>query len=206
MALWLQPAEFLLNQALEADQESRQQLHDFDNQVLALEVTDLALHITVHITDARLKLDNKAAVDAELTLSGDSAALINLARDPDSLFSSAITLHGNVRLAKQLQDWLQQFDFDWEALLARVTGQTLAYPLAQLFRAGFSTLRDNQQALMQTTAEYLREESRLLPDKSEVRLHLEAVDTLQADVERLGARIKRLQSAMPDKTKEGNDT
>lgn len=206
MALWLQPAEFLLNQALEADQESRQHLHAFDNQVLTLEVTDLGLNIAVLITDASIKLDNKAPADADLTLSGDSSALLHLARDPDSLFSSAITLHGNVRLAKQLQDWLQRFDFDWEALLARATGQTLAYPLAQLFRAGFSSLRDNHQALMQTTAEYLREESRLLPDKSEVRQHLEAVDTLQADVERLAARVKRLQSTQQDKKTKGNDT
>lgn len=199
MALWLQPAEFLLNRALQADEDSRLQLHDFDNQVLTLEVTDLGLLITVQIIDAGIKLDDKSPTKVDLTLSGDSATLMRLARDPDSLFSSAITLHGNVRLAKQLQDWLQQFDFDWEALLARVTGPTLAHPLAQLFRAGFSSLHDNHRALMQTTAEYLREESRLLPDQSEVRSYLSAVDVLNADVARLEARIKRLQPATTTK-------
>lgn len=204
MALWLQPAEFLLNQAIQADQESLQQLHDFDQQVLRLDVTDLQFSIAVEIADASIKLHQSAATEPALTLSGTSTALLQLARDPDSLFSSEITLHGNVRLAKQLQDWLQQFDFDWEGLLARVTGNTLAHPLANVLRTGFHSLRCNQQSLMQTSAEYLREESRLLPDKSEVNHFMQAVDKLDADVERLAARIKRLQSRKPGKNTQGH--
>lgn len=203
MALWLQPAEFLLNQAIQADRESLQQLHDFDQQLLLLDVTDLQLNIAVEIVDASIKLHQSAATEPALTLSGTSTALMQLARDPDSLFSSEITLHGNVRLAKQLQDWLQQFDFDWEALLARLTGNTLAHPLANVLRAGFQSLHRNQQSLMQTTAEYLREESRLLPDNSEVNHFMQAVDKLDADVERLAARIKRLQSRKPEKNTQG---
>ena len=42
--------------------------------------------------------------------------------------------------------------------------------------------------------EYLQEESRYLPQQDEVNKFLAAVDVLRNDVERLDARVKRLQA------------
>ena len=71
-----------------------------------------------------------------------------------------------MKFAKQLQDLLENIDFDWEAQLARVTGDTLAYPLAHLLRQTAQWCQQTHQSVQQTTAEYLREEARLLPDQS----------------------------------------
>jgi ubiquinone biosynthesis accessory factor UbiJ len=47
--------------------------------------------------------------------------------------------------------------------------------------------------LQQNLAEYLREEARLLPDKSQIKDYLTDIDKLRADFDRLEARISRLQ-------------
>ncbi|MDQ7073241.1 MAG: hypothetical protein Q9N32_06945 [Gammaproteobacteria bacterium] len=114
--------------------------------------------------------------------------------DPDSLFSAAIDINGDVQFAKQLRDLLDGFDFDWEAQLAKVTGDTLAYPLAHSIRQFSGWARHTHQSLQETMAEYLREEARLLPDKSQVNQYMSDIDMLRADLDRLEARINRLDS------------
>jgi ubiquinone biosynthesis protein UbiJ len=44
-------------------------------------------------------------------------------------------------------------------------------------------------------SDYLKEESLILPDQSQVNNFLSAVDTLRADTDRLEARIARLKKA-----------
>jgi len=126
--------------------------------------------------------------------------LLKLLKQPDSLFSNQIQILGDVQFAKQLQDWQQQFDFDWEQQLANITGDALAYPLAQGLRRGGAWLDDNRSELETSVAEYLREESHFLPDKSQTDRFLQQVDILRADTDRLEARIKRLQNTIERKS------
>ncbi|HET8807145.1 MAG TPA: hypothetical protein VFM76_02075, partial [Methylophaga sp.] len=155
------------------------------------------LSVFIQFENTSLKLADGRDKTADLMIAADSVALIKVARNPDNLFSAHIKILGDVQFAKQLQDWLNGFDFDWEAQLAKVTGDTLAYPIAQSLRQGFSWLNDSADSFQQSLAEYLREESRLLPDKAETNRFMQDVDSLQASVDRLEARIQRLQKKHP---------
>ncbi|MDX1573608.1 MAG: SCP2 sterol-binding domain-containing protein, partial [Methylophaga sp.] len=162
-----------------------------------LDITDFKLSFYIRFENATLILADGRDKTADLMIAADSAALIKVARNPDNLFSAQIKILGDVQFAKQLQDWLNGFDFDWEAQLAKVTGDTMAYPIAQCLRQGFGWLNDSADSFQQSLAEYLREESRLLPDKAETNRFMQDVDSLQASVDRLEARIQRLQKKHP---------
>lgn len=189
----LRPLEFALNQALATDADSQAKLSQFAQRSIHLAITDFKVSVFIQFENNSLKLADGRDKTADLMIAADSAALIKVARNPDNLFSAQIKILGDVQFAKQLQDWLNGFDFDWEAQLAKITGDTLAYPIAQGLRQGFGWLSDSADSLQQSVAEYLREESRLLPDKAETDRFMHQVDSLSADVDRLAARIQRLQ-------------
>ncbi|MBE0440183.1 MAG: SCP2 sterol-binding domain-containing protein [Gammaproteobacteria bacterium] len=192
MSSLLKPIEFALNATLAVDPESQHKLERYDHRLIVIDITDLANKICVGIDKQYIRLSANSKHDPDLTISAKALTLLKLSRDPDSLFSSEITIHGDVQFAKQLQDFLQGFDFDWEAQLARVTGDTLSYPIAHGIRTLTGWLSDTHQSLQLSLAEYLREESRLLPDKSEINDYLSDIDKLRADSDRIEARIQRL--------------
>lgn len=200
MSLLLKPLEIALNHALRFDMESHEKLQRFANRSIRIDITNLNIAVIGRFTDDRILLETAEEHVADLMIKADSFALLKLLHQPDSLFSNQIQIRGDVQFAKQLQDWQQHFDFDWEQQLARVTGDTLAYPLAQSLRRGFDWLNYNRSEFEQSLAEYLREESQYLPDKSQTQRFMQNVDLLRADTERLEARIKRLQNLIEKKT------
>jgi ubiquinone biosynthesis protein UbiJ len=188
----LPPIEFILNKALAQDPETKAQLAALDGRAISLHFTDLAYVVTARFENSDIRLHAGTDESIDLSLSASMTALVKLGQHPDKLFSEEISIHGDVQFAKQLQDILTQFDFDWEALLAKFTGDALAYPIAHGLRQFGSWVKNNQESMQITIAEYLREEARLLPDKSELTPYLDGVDRLRADMDRLEARIKRL--------------
>lgn len=200
MSLLLKPLEMALNHALRFDMESHEQLQRFAKRSIRIDITNLNIAVIARFTDDQILLEMAEEHVADLMIKADSFALLKLLKQPDSLFSNEIQILGDVQFAKQLQDWQQHFDFDWEQQLARLTGDTLAYPLAQSLRRGFDWLKYNRSEFEQSLAEYLREESHYLPDKSQTARFMQHVDVLRADTDRLEARIKRLQNIIEKKT------
>jgi len=189
----LKPAELALNATLGQDPESQAKLEQFDQRSIAIEIKDVGQTIIVTIENQQLRLTINADIEADLKITANAIALMQLGQHPDNLFSNEIDIHGDVQFAKQLRDLLDGFDFDWEALLADFTGDTLAYPIAHGLRQAASWVKSTQQSMQQNLAEYLREEARILPDKSQINEYLTDIDTLRADFDRLEARITRLQ-------------
>jgi ubiquinone biosynthesis protein UbiJ len=191
----LTPFELALNGALVHDPESREKLIQFDQRSIAIEISDFNKTIQIHFLKEKLALSLDSDSAADLAITGKAFTLAKLGSDPDSLFSADIDIHGDVQFAKQLRDLLEGFDFDWEAQLARYTGDTLAYPIAHGLRQFSRWAKDSQQSLQLNIADYLKEESLILPDQSQVNEFLSAVDTLRADTDRIEARIARLKKA-----------
>jgi ubiquinone biosynthesis protein UbiJ len=192
----LTPVELALNAALAHDLESRAKLIQFDQRCIAIDITDFTQIVQIHFLQEKLTLSLNTDSKADLTISGKALTLAKLGSDPDSLFSADIDIHGDVQFAKQLRDLLEGFDFDWEAQLARYTGDTLAYPIAHALRQFGRWAQESRHAMQLNVSEYLKEEALILPDQSQVNDYLSAVDTLRADTERLEARITRLKKTL----------
>ncbi len=192
MSLFLKPLELALNAALAQDLETKAKLDQFEQRSIAINIKDLGQIITMTVIDLQIHLAGNTDETADLTITSNALTLAKLGSDPDSLFSADIDINGDVQFAKQLRDLLDGFDFDWEAQLAKVTGDTLAFPITHGIRQFSGWAKNTHQSMQENTAEYLREEARILPDKSQVNDYLSNVDTLRADLDRLEARVNRL--------------
>jgi len=192
MAGLLTPLEFTINAALKQDPETLERLKLFESRTIVVNITDLHQFVHIRFEQQSVQLSHKDEENADLLISGTAFSLLKLGEHPDNLFSSEIRIHGDVQFAKQLQDVLDGFDFDWEQQLARLTGDVIAQPLAYGLKQGFGWLRSTSQSFQLSLSEYLREEAQLLPDKIQIEDYMQAVDRLRADCDRLEARIKRL--------------
>ena len=179
MAGLLTPFELALNAALAHDPESQSKLIQFDQRCIAIDISDMDKVIHVQFIQDKLALSLDADSEADLTITGKAFTLAKLGSDPDSLFSADIDIHGDVQFAKQLRDLLDGFDFDWEAQLARFTGDTLAYHIAHGVRQFGRWAKDSNQSMQLNIAEYLKEEALILPDESQVNVFLSDVDTIR---------------------------
>jgi len=188
----LKPIEFALNSALSQDPETKAKLKQFEQRSISINIMDFSQVISVLFNKTQLELSLQENHIADLTITANALTLAKLGSDPESLFSSQVEIHGDVQFAKQLRDLLEGFDFDWEAQLARITGDTLAFPIAHGLRQATSWLKNSHKSLQLSTAEYLKEEIRILPDKSQTTDYMDEIDRLRADFDRLQARINRL--------------
>lgn len=192
MSALLKPFELALNAALDQDPETKDKLDQFEQRSIAVNINDLGHVITMTVIDLQIHLAANTDEAADLTITSNALTLAKLGSDPDSLFSADIDINGDVQFAKQLRDLLDGFDFDWEAQLAKITSDTLAYPIAHGIRQFSGWAKNTHQSMQQNTAEYLREEARILPDKSQINEYMSNIDILRADLDRLEARINRL--------------
>tara|TARA_R110002050_G_scaffold268113_1_gene409955 strand:+ start:3425 stop:4003 length:579 start_codon:yes stop_codon:yes gene_type:complete len=188
----LKPIQLALNVAIAQDPETKSKLDQFESRCIVINIKDVNQTIAMTVKQRQLYLTTTSDQTVDLTITGNALTLAKLGSDPESLFSADIDINGDVQFAKQLRDLLEGFDFDWEGQLARITGDTLAYPIAHGIRQISSWAKSAHHSMQQNIAEYLREESRILPDKSEIKSYMHDIDTLRADFDRLEARIKRL--------------
>ncbi len=189
------------NHCLAFDSLSRQRFSALQGRVIAIELSDLAVQIYLCPEVDEVKILSVHEGGAEVTLQGTLLAFSRMSMMDDraeSLFSGEITLIGDSALGQRFGEIIKEMAIDWEEMASRLMGDVLAHKLGGLLRGGIAWSRENVNSGQQTLAEYLQEELRLLPVKAEVEPFLEGVHTLRNDLDRVEARIKRLQRPPQD--------
>ena len=190
--------EKLINQALELDPHSLQQLQTLTGHIFLIEITDLNKRLGFEFDDSGLKLmPAHSETDSQVIIRGRSAALLGLLMNRNgehsALLPDDLELRGNINIAQKLQQILQQMDLDWEELIARYTGDTMARKIHLTLATVGKHIRATGKSFAQNGSEYLRFETETLPDQLLVDEFTRDVDTLRNDVERLQQRVKRLE-------------
>ncbi|MCE3285407.1 MAG: hypothetical protein K0R70_1663 [Steroidobacteraceae bacterium] len=80
-------------------------------------------------------------------------------------------------------------------------GDVAAHQVANVARGFLAWGRKAADAFSQNVAEYLQEEGRDVPTRTELEEFLESVDHLREATDRLEARLARLESRRPSATK-----
>jgi ubiquinone biosynthesis protein UbiJ len=135
----------------------------------------------------------EGSVDTRLTGSPIGLARLALGSRENTLFEGAVEIRGDTETGQAFQDILARTDWDWEEQLSRVTGDVVAHQAGRLVRGAKRLVDDSRATLEKDVSEYLQEEARMLPTRYELDCFLEDVDQLRSDVDRLNARVARLQ-------------
>lgn len=190
--------EKTLNRLLQRDPATPARLAKLDGKTLRahLESPAMTLRIGFHVDGVTLSRAQpwQAPDDLDVTLTrraierwvaGDSLERL--------LFSGQLAVTGDTALLPAIQALFTDIDLDWEGALASGLGSGTAHGLArgieQLGRQTRFTAREWHQDLR----EYLFEERRWVVGRDQIGVARDATSELQQRVDRLGARIARLQ-------------
>lgn len=187
------------NRLLRLDPETLRRLGDLQGQVFCIEFRDLGRKLYLHPSEAGFRLEIDCNQAPAVTLRGNigTFARLGLGNSTDSLKAGELEIEGDAVLGQRLQRILGDLDLDWEEPLARRFGDPLGHEIGRAARAFFGWQKQAARTFGLNTAEYLQEESRLLPTRPEVEEFLNAVDGVRADVDRIAARVQRLKDKLP---------
>lgn len=185
-----------VTQFLRLDPKSSQYLEPLAGKVICLRLTPMDWRIYLRPDANAVDILPGFGGESDVTLSGSPLAFarMGLSDSPRrALFAGEVVVAGDMTAAQRFQRLFERLDIDWESLLARFTGQSLAARIAYDLRTAQGWGKDSLEAWRMNVAEYLQEESRELPAAAEAELFYADVDFLRADFDRLEARILRLE-------------
>ena len=191
----LQPFEAVLNRNIAASATARQLCRQLDGKVLALHVTGTPVNIFLRGTGERMEVDTVNTGVATASLSGTPLSLLRLAgaRADAALRGGNVHIEGNAEVAQTFSELLKNARPDLEEELSRVIGDVAAHQAGNIARSALAFGRRAADTFAQNVAEFLQEESRDLPTRTEADEFLAGVDKLRDDVDRVAARIKLLE-------------
>jgi len=196
LAPWLGLIERSCNRLLRAHPEARAHLARLEGKVMALHVlgTGMACYVRFHTHGVALL--GEAPIETHVAVAGPPFALARAlaARDADlSAVQGEVSISGDVALARRVKALFEAVDVQWEEHLSSVVGDPAARRLGNTLRGLNRWASRSLGTLLVDAGEYVTEEARLVPARSELEAFAAAVDLLRDDVDRLEARAQRLQ-------------
>ena len=187
---WLQLEASTHGQALN-------RLQALQGKLIRLHITNPDMQFDILPTTERIRVSTDYAAEPDVTITGSALGFIRLAAAEDSgkaMLAQGVTIAGDTGLGMQFSQILREVNIDWEELASRAVGDVMAHQLGQIARQSKGWLDDTAHAMRLNTQEYLQEEARLVPAEAELKAYLDAVDDLRMDVDRLEARLKKLEA------------
>mgnify|MGYP001309531972 FL=1 len=164
--------------------------------LLRLERPSLALLLSFHsqgIDLLRQAEPDESVADTVVELDSETLGELFGGESLERLmFRGKLAVRGRVHLLEEMRELFFDLEIDWEAELARWLGDIPAHTLAEgirrLARWGLRT----QGEMRADIAEYVFEEARLLPGKSQLDVLRDHLTELSISAARLEARLRRL--------------
>ena len=183
--------ESVVNTALRYDPASRQQLAELTD-ILAIHSTTPRLSLYCCGSEDGIRIMSYCDAPVTTQLTGSPLALLSLIKQPTSLAGSGVELSGSIGLLQQWQGIMHQLDIDWEDAISQVLGDIAGPTLANNLRQGANWFQDQQQQQWRLVKEYLPEEIKLIPSKTELDCFYQDVSNLSLDTDRIHARLNNI--------------
>ena len=188
--------ENAFNRLLALDPEAAAQLAAMEGRIICLQIEGLNIRLYLFPDAEDVMILDDFDGDADTTISGTPLALAKLGMASDSqaeMFSSDVSVTGDLKLGRQFNRLFASLDIDWEEQLSKITGDMAAHTLGNITRSLFSLNDRNTGSMKMNSGEYLQEEIHYLPSRNEVDAFMQDVDTLRNDVSRFEARLKKIE-------------
>jgi ubiquinone biosynthesis protein UbiJ len=187
--------ESTLNRNIAASSAARELCSKLAGKSVRVELIGVPMQFKLRAEAECVVLAGNDASAADATLSGSPLGLLNLAgKQPESaLRGGSVRIAGDAEVAQGFRDLLKAAYPDFEEELSRVIGDVAAHQIGNTVRSMLSFGRRVGDTLAQNVGEFLQEEGRDTPSKTEAEEFNRDVDVLRDDVERFAARLARLE-------------
>lgn len=197
-ALLCATLEVALNRTLRLEPEVLTDFVRLDGKVLALTVDGLEWDFFIECIPSGVRVLPSFERQADAHLHGGAIGYAQLARQlktGETTLPPGVSVDGDAELLHRFTRLIARIGFDPAELIAKFTGDGAAQRLVGGLKDLFGWGSQSARTLGLNTAEYLREETYDLARKIDAEEWSQSIETLRDDVERLDARVKRLERA-----------
>jgi len=187
--------ENAINLALKQDSPSQDRLSKLAGQQVFLYVEDFSFILQIHILEQGVMLHRPERLEEieldprlDTLVQGPSNAYRKLL-EGDGFFDGDLRIQGNAQALMTLHKVMENFELDWEGLLADHIGDLPAAALARLLRTQWSWSKEFATNARIQLVQHLQTNSQLLPSKIEF-------DNLVDEMERFSTLIDRAEAKL----------
>lgn len=193
----LNPVVGLLNRQIAESTAARERCERLEGRTIAVRVKNTALAVAISVEAECLALNTLDIDDPDVVISGSLLALARLAGENGEALirEGRVELTGDATIAEDFRELLRHARPDWEEQLSGVVGDGVAHGVGETVRRAGRWGREARATMRANVSEYLQEESRAVPSRFEVEEFSKDVQRLRDDVDRLAARLARLEAA-----------
>lgn len=193
--------EAAVQKALQYDPASRLALAKLQNQCLAVEITTPKTILYFIPNEegvavcSQFEETDSSKISTKIT--GSPLALAQLISSSQlNLADSGVEVFGSTGLLIELQTIFKQLDIDWEEAINDILGDLVGHQVANSVRSIFGWTRDRKKTMSRLVSEYLTEEMKTTPSKTELNNFYNQVTSLQLATDRISAKVDALKSAL----------
>ncbi len=188
------PIELLINRGIGLSSTARAMAVALEGKSLDVRLDNTPLALRLSALDGQVRVAATGDGSAAATLAGSPLAMIRLlGGDPQALIREGdVRITGDTDIANQFQDLLHMARPDLEEELSRLVGDPVAHQVGNFARGFADWGARAAESLSRSVGEYLTEERRTLPTRTEAEEFFRDVDRVANDVERAEARLNRL--------------
>ena len=187
--------EATLNRNIADSAAAKNLCNRLQGKSLQINLAGLPFRFTLLADPMGIQIKPDAIDKPDAMLTGTPLSLLNLAnRDSTApIQDRAVRIEGNAEVAHAFSELLKTAKPDFEEELSRIVGDVAAHQVGNTARKMFEFGKRAKETLLQNVSEYLQEEGRDVPNKTETDEFLRGVDTLRDGAARLEARINMLE-------------
>ena len=184
-----------LNRLLRLDAASLEKLDALQDRRIELHLQSPDIALAVEVRGQSLQVGPVNAgqepdISFKSTLSGILKSLPMFAQGQPAI--GAMRISGDVELARLLQNLVKEFDPDWQEPFVKALGPVFGPQAAKFIREGLKQAKTGAGNFMQSGAEYVTEEARVVVSKAELDDFNAQVDKIRQRGDRLQARVNEL--------------
>ena len=184
-----------LNRLLRLDAASLEKLDALQDRRIELHLQSPDIALAVQVRGQTLQVGpvdpgQEPDISFKSTLSGILKSLPMFAQGQPAI--GAMRISGDVELARLLQNLVKEFDPDWQEPFVKALGPVFGPQAAKFIREGLRQAKTGAGNFMQSGAEYVTEEARVVVSKSELDDFNTQVDKIRQRGDRLQARVNEL--------------
>jgi ubiquinone biosynthesis protein UbiJ len=194
LELVLRPIAKLLNRNIRAATPARELCAQLNGTLVAVRIRDTALAMYFAVGDGSIVLLPDTDAEPDVVITGSLLTLAKMAGNTgeQAIRDGTLDLTGDASTARAFQRLLRLAAPDVEEELSGIIGDVAAHRLGEAARGLRNWARDARSTMGGNIREYLQEESRDVPSRYETDRFSSRVDSLRDDVDRLEARLNRL--------------
>ena len=177
------------------DPEAKTKLASFEGKLLCVRIEGFEKNLYFNFTAEKIRVQKETDRAPDTSIYGPPLALLRLSTSKDikRLFEGAVRIEGDAEFAKEVKRLFDYIDVDWEEHLSKPIGDLPAHKVSHLFGNFQSWLARGRNSMYQDSNEYLHEEAKLLLHPNDAQHFYVDVDNTRDHLERLAARIKRIE-------------